>query len=101
MNFGVNRHDVEGRLVVSVGVRSLKGADSAIWTCDEDLDEMTTVAVAVDAARSFAEGMGFLFDEEDLGAGAPARAGWHDLMGDTPERDEPGEPPLELMRSQR
>lgn len=76
-----------GRLAVSIGVRSLKSAHSAVWTCDADLDEMTTVDVAVDAALSFAEGMGFLFDDEEPGNGRKACAGWHEMMGDAVETE--------------
>ncbi len=87
--------ELEGRLAVSVGVKSLKSACSAIWTCDAELDEPTTLELAIDAALSFAEGMGFLFDD-DLGAGFRASTRWHELIGDAPEAPEMEEP-IELL----
>ena len=81
--------ELEGRMAVSVGVGSLKTADCAIWTCDADLDESTSVEVAVDAALSFGEGMGFLFEDEDVGPGNPAHTGWNELLGGAPATEEP------------
>jgi hypothetical protein len=76
-----------GAVSVSVGVRSIKTADAATWTCDADLNESTRVDVAVDAAMSFAEGMGFLFDDGEPDEGRRATSGWTALMGDANETD--------------
>jgi hypothetical protein len=85
-------HDEPGRgETVSIGIRSLRAERFAIYGIDPETDGETTFDVAVDAALSFAESMGFLFDEDELGdGGAPARARcfglWTDLLGDAPEK---------------
>ncbi len=77
----------EGAVSVTVGVRSLKSADAATWTCDAELEEPARVDVAVDAALSFAEGMGFLFDDGAPDSGRRAFSGWNGMMGDASESD--------------
>ncbi len=91
--------EIEGTLHISVGVRSLKTGDAAIWTSDSDLGEATSVDVAVDASLSFAEGMGFLFDDESRASGAGAHRAWTDLMGEPtgePVHSRPDGPKIEL-----
>jgi hypothetical protein len=85
-------HDEPGRgETVSIGIRSLRADRFAIYGIDPESGGETTFDVAVDAALSFAESMGFLFDEDELGdGGAPARTRclglWRDLLGDAPEK---------------
>jgi hypothetical protein len=85
-------HEEPGRgETVSIGIRSLRADRFAIYGIDPEADGETTFDVAVDAALSFAESMGFLFDEDELAdGGAPARARcfglWQDLLGDPPEK---------------
>jgi hypothetical protein len=85
-------HEEPGRgETVSIGIRSLRAERFAIYGIDPEADGETTFDVAVDAALSFAESMGFLFDEDELAdGGAPARARcfglWKDLLGDAPEK---------------
>ena len=82
--------EADETLAVSVGVRSLKTADRAVWTCEADLGQMSELHAAVEAAISFAEGMGFLFDDVEVGAGAGCASGWSELMGHASA--EPGRP---------
>ncbi len=86
--------ELEGHLAVSVGVRSLKSGDAALWTADASFEGEGEIAVAIDAALSFAESMGFLFDEE-VAAGTQAdrdrgKAHWEELMGSSGGGLEPG-----------
>jgi hypothetical protein len=81
-------HDeVDGRPNLTVGVRSLRDGAVALFSLEEDLREHSSLAVGIDAALSFGESMGFLFDEDELGAvsseEAPPRALglWLELMG--------------------
>jgi hypothetical protein len=79
--------DAEGSPQVTIGIRSLRAQRVALYAFEGDLREASSFAVAVDAALSFAESMGFLFDEDELGAGgAPARVRclglWRELLGD-------------------
>jgi hypothetical protein len=76
----------DGRPNVTVAVRSIKSGELVLYSYDGDLREESSVAVGADAALSFAEGMGFLFDEDELAAAdsqARARAFGlcRDLMG--------------------
>ena len=72
---------------VTIGIRSLRADRTALYGFEGDLREASSFAVALDAALSFAESMGFLFDEDELGSGgAAARVRclglWRDLLGD-------------------
>jgi hypothetical protein len=83
-------HDEPGRgETVTIGIRSLRADRFALYGIDPEADGETTFDVALDAALSFAESMGFLFDEDELGdGGAPAKTRclglWRDLLGDEP-----------------
>jgi hypothetical protein len=94
-------HDEPGRgETVSIGIRSLRAERFAIYGIDPEASGETTFDVALDAALTFAESMGFLFDEDELGAGgAPDRTRcfglWKDLLGDNLER--PAGEPDELL----
>jgi hypothetical protein len=81
-------HDEPGRgACVTIGIRSLRADRVALYGFDGELADGTALEVALDAALSFAESMGFLFDEDELGDGsAPAKTRclglWRDLLGD-------------------
>jgi len=60
-------HAEGGRRLFAVAVRSLRSGASVVYELEgDDLNEATGWAVALDAALSFGESMGFLFDDELL-----------------------------------
>jgi hypothetical protein len=68
-------HDeVDGRPNVTVGVCSLRSGASALFSFDGPLRESGTLTNRLDAALSFGESMGFLFDEDELEAGSEEEA---------------------------
>jgi hypothetical protein len=72
---------------VTVGVRSLRASRVALFSVDPDVSGDASFDVTLDAALSFAESMGFLFDEDEVGdGGAQAKTRclglWRDLIGD-------------------
>jgi hypothetical protein len=72
-------------LQISVGVRSLACGSVAIYGFDGPISA-SVVGVALDAALSFAESMGFLFDDDVVGDDAASRekavARWQEMIGD-------------------
>jgi hypothetical protein len=91
---------------VTIGIRSLRADRVALYGLDPEAGDGTSLDVALDAALSFAESMGFLFDEDELGSGGAAERRrchglWRELLGDdvptaagrrsAPEREEPEE----------
>lgn len=81
-------HQEAGRgETVTIGIRSLRAARVSLFAMDSEVGAETSSDVAFDAALSFAESMGFLFDEEELGdGGAQAKTRclglWRDLLGE-------------------
>lgn len=71
---------------VSVVLRSVRTGQRCFFT---SRPEQTAAELALDAALSFAEALGFVFDENEVapdGAGAQAAARlWCELIGETPE----------------
>lgn len=59
-------HQEGGIPNVTVAIRSLRTEESIHYSFDGDLGSDSSVAVALDAGLSFAETMGFLFDEEEV-----------------------------------
>ena len=58
-------HSEGGRTLFTVAIRSLRHGASVLYELEgEDLDGASGIAVALDAALSFGESMGFLFDDE-------------------------------------
>ena len=90
--------ELEGTLHLSVGVRSLKTGDHAVWTSDSDLGDAASVDVEIDAALSFSEGMGFLFDDTRVTAAAAHRA-WTELIGEATAEPFPAELEIELVET--
>jgi hypothetical protein len=72
---------------VTIGIRSLRAARVAVFSIDPDVSGDASFDVTLDAALSFAESMGFLFDEDEMGdGGAQGKTRclglWRDLIGD-------------------
>ncbi|HSJ98465.1 MAG TPA: hypothetical protein VLC53_15425 [Myxococcota bacterium] len=58
-------HSEAGRTCFTVAVRSLRNGVSVLYELEgEDTNDASGIAVALDAALSFGESMGFLFDDE-------------------------------------
>ncbi|MCP5058802.1 MAG: hypothetical protein GY937_19035 [bacterium] len=76
---------------MTLSVRSLKSGQVLHFAPSEDLPDAASLT---DAAMSFGEGMGFLFDDDELAVGDAERAHgiWVDLMGDPPTQ-----PPVEAL----
>lgn len=75
---------------VTIAIRSLQGQQVAFYCADEERAAFPTPALAIDAALSFAESMGFLFDDDDveaLGDEGPRRAArlWAEFISPGPE----------------
>jgi hypothetical protein len=84
----VVHEEPDGSPNVTIGVRSLKTGDVVFYSYSGDLREESSVAVGADAALSFSESMGFLFDEDEVQPGreesrAMAFGLWVELMGGT------------------
>jgi hypothetical protein len=79
--------DPEGAFRLAIAVRSLRTGQMISYAPDEELEGEQDAVVAVDAALSFAEGMGFLFDEDEIAARGDdgrgeAAARWRTLVDD-------------------
>lgn len=75
----------DGSVALSVLVRSLGNGALVCWSWD-GATEPGTLETAIDAALSFAEGMGFLFDDDALSSASPearrrALDHWWELTG--------------------
>lgn len=91
---------------VVIAIRSERSGQAIFFGPDDELREWQGPDVAVDAALSFAEGMGFLFDDElvgnDTASQEKALVRWHEVIG-TAEGSLPAppaeaaEPALELF----
>jgi hypothetical protein len=80
----------EGRTSLLLVLRSQRTGQLACFAPDEVLQGDASARIALDGALSFAESMGFLFDDDaipELGAGGPREAAesWNDLLGIEPE----------------
>jgi len=62
--------EADGCPNVTVAIRSLRTDESVHYSFEGDLGSESSVAVALDAGLSFAETMGFLFGEDELGDGS-------------------------------
>ncbi len=72
---------------VTLLVRSLRSGAHAFFTSGPELHELGSPQLALDAALSFAESMGFLFEDDALetrGKDGEAEAAriWHELLGE-------------------
>ena len=59
-----------GDPLLTVAIRSVRAGDVVCFSADATAGEGFEASITVDAALSFAEGMGFLFDEEVVAAGS-------------------------------
>jgi hypothetical protein len=81
-------HEEPGRgETVTIGVRSLRADRVALYGIDPEVGDGASLDVALDAALSFAESMGFLFDEDEVGSGGAAERRrshglWSELLGE-------------------
>jgi len=73
-----------GERALTIAVRALRGGEVVLFTLDEDLSDDGALLGAIDGALSFAEAMGFLFDEEieaaTLAERRRALARWRELV---------------------
>jgi len=79
---GIALHDGPRGQSLCLAVRSVRTGQLVLFTPDEDWDESGGRRLGIDAALSFAEGMGFLFDEDLMGsseAGESERR-WAELL---------------------
>jgi hypothetical protein len=77
-----------GERALTIAVRAVRGGEVVLFTLDEDLSDDGAVLGAIDAALSFAEAMGFLFDEDELETATPtgrrgALSRWRELVRET------------------
>jgi hypothetical protein len=84
----VVHEELDGRPNITVGVHSLRNGAVVLFSFEGDLREYSSLEAGVDAALSFGEGMGFLFDEDEFESAAsveemrPRALGlWTELMG--------------------
>lgn len=77
----VIHHEARGRMDATVGVRSLRSGEAVFWSFDGELRSDDDLSVAGDAALTFAESLGFLFDDAPLGPGAEAEKTWAAWLG--------------------
>lgn len=76
--------DTRGRLGVALCVRSLRTGAVVLYRSDEGLEGDGELSVGIDAALSFGESLGFLFDDDELEKGLPrpdALALWREFLG--------------------
>ena len=81
----------EGGLHLEIAIRSLRTGEVVAVATDVTPVGPGEDTAAIEAALSYAEGMGFLFDEDEIGSGggeAADKAGslWRDLVEEVPER---------------
>ena len=83
----VVHEEPDGRPDVTIAVRSLRSGRVVLYSYDGDLRAESSVSVGTDAALSFGEGMGFLFDDDELGEAPDEESRrravglWCELMG--------------------
>ena len=79
--------EIDGRPNITVGIRSLGSGAAALFSFEGDLRDMSSLTNGIDAALSFGESMGFLFDEDEIKSGSPQASPrraldlWLELMG--------------------
>jgi len=83
-----------GDLILAIGLRSLESGQVALFKYRDALHSPEQVPMAVESARAFAEGMGFLFDDDMLEVDPSmgrhhALLHWNQLMGEDGSGGEP------------
>jgi hypothetical protein len=77
--------EARGGMDTTVGVRSVGSGDVAYWSFDGELVSDADLSVAADAALTFAESLGFLFEEAPIAGGARAEKAFRSwLEGESP-----------------
>jgi hypothetical protein len=94
--------DARGRLGVALCVRSLRTGAVVLYRSNEGLEGDGELSVGIDAALSFGESLGFLFDDDELEKGLArpeALARWREFLGalDGGEPDAPADDPGEIL----
>jgi hypothetical protein len=79
----------EGRSSLMIVVRSQRTGQLACFSHDEALESDASTQIGLDGALSFAESMGFLFDDDaisdlDVDGSREAAGAWNDLLGLAP-----------------
>lgn len=80
-------HDVDGvGMALTIAIRSLESGSLAVFAFEGELRRAESPTAVMDGALAFAEGMGFLFDEDVIEFGGPggrqrAMCHWHELLG--------------------
>jgi hypothetical protein len=90
---GIALHAGPDGLRLTLAVRSVRSGQVVFFHPDEDWSEVHGLELALDAALSFAECMGFLFDDDLIETGGDVREAslrWAELV-ETPGADEPAE----------
>jgi hypothetical protein len=94
---GIALHAGPEGLRLTLAVRSVRTGQVVFFQPDEDWSEIHGSELAVDATLSFAESMGFLFDDDPIEAGGDVREAarrWRELV-ETAGTEEPAESPGE------
>lgn len=84
--------DARGRLGVAVCVRSLRTGGVVLYRSDERFDGDAELSVGIDAALSFGESLGFLFDDDELEKGLDREDAlqlWREFLGALREAGSP------------
>ena len=94
----VVHREARGGWDATVAVRSERGGEIAYWSFDGELSTDTDLDVASDAALTFAESLGFVFDDVVIGPGDEAEKTWRAWLGGRPPALAAGDeiPELEL-----
>jgi hypothetical protein len=78
--------DPAGAATITLAVRPVQASHAVFYGLEDDLRDETRLAMGVDAALSFGESLGFLFDDDELASGEKAQAGafalWSSIVGD-------------------
>ena len=97
----VVHREESGRRAITIGIRSLRTSDVTLFRFDDDLESEAGLFTATESALTFCEGMGFVFDDDELERSGPegcaaALIRWQELAG--PEAGAaPAERPGELL----
>jgi hypothetical protein len=79
---------------LTIAIRSVRSGQTLFFTPNDELLELGSPSVALDAALSFAESMGFLFDDDEVGSRGvrgPLEAArlWREFIDEASEADLP------------
>jgi len=89
---GIALHDGPEAASLCLAVRAVRTGQLVLFTPDEDWDAAEGPSLALEAALSFAESMGFLFDEDLVAAGEAREAArrWAELLAEPVPADAEG-----------